>query len=92
MKVIGAYSYGKLGRSGRRVAVSGVSSLARSQAGCWGRSCSESRFLSPFIFPEPVMAEFFRSVGHREGETPPELTSEDWRRIMEKHQMRSRRD
>ncbi len=45
-----------------------------------------------FIFPEPEMGEFFRSVGHAEGEPPPELSPEDWRRIMEKHKMRSRRD
>lgn len=44
-----------------------------------------------FIFPEPEIAEFFRSVGHKEGEPPPQLKAEDWMRIMEQHQMRSRR-
>lgn len=43
-----------------------------------------------FIFPETDIAEFFRAVGYEEGGTPPELTPEDWARIMEQHQMRSR--
>lgn len=43
-----------------------------------------------FVFPETDIAEFFRAVGHEEGGTPPELTPEDWGRIMEQHQMRSR--
>lgn len=43
-----------------------------------------------FIFPETDMAEFFRAVGYEEGGTPPELTAEDWGRIMEQHRMRSR--
>lgn len=43
-----------------------------------------------FIFPEPDMAGFFRRVGHKAGEPPPELTPEDRAEIMERHQMRSR--
>ena len=43
-----------------------------------------------FIFPETTIAEFFRAVGQEEGEAPPELTGEDWVRIMEKHRMRAR--
>lgn len=43
-----------------------------------------------FIFPETDIAEFFRAVGYEEGGTPSELTPEDWGRIMEQHQMRSR--
>lgn len=43
-----------------------------------------------FIFPEPEMADFFRAVGYREGEAPPELTAEDWAEIMKQHQMRDR--
>ncbi len=43
-----------------------------------------------FIFPEPEMAEFFRRVGFKEGEAPPELTAQDWAEIMEQHQMRAR--
>jgi uncharacterized RmlC-like cupin family protein len=43
-----------------------------------------------FIFPEPGVAEFFREVGHHEGGSPPELTPEDWGRIMEQHGMRAR--
>lgn len=45
-----------------------------------------------FIFPEPDIADFFRTVGQGEGEDPPQLSPEDWKRIMEKHQMRSRPD
>ena len=44
-----------------------------------------------FIFPETDMAEFFRSVGHKEGEPPPQLGPDDWARIMEQHQMRAKR-
>lgn len=43
-----------------------------------------------FIFPEPEIAEFFRKVGFKEGEAPPNLTAEDWAEIMEQHQMRAR--
>ncbi len=43
-----------------------------------------------FIFPEPKIAEFFREVGHYEGESPPELGPDDWRRILEQHGMRAR--
>lgn len=43
-----------------------------------------------FIFPEPEIAEFFRRVGFKEGEAPPNLTAEDWAEIMEQHQMRAR--
>lgn len=43
-----------------------------------------------FIFPEPGIAEFFREVGHHEGDSPPELGPEDWGRIMEQHGMRAR--
>lgn len=45
-----------------------------------------------FIFPETDIAEFFRAVGQGEGEEPPQLSGEDWARIMTKHQMRSRPD
>lgn len=43
-----------------------------------------------FIFPEPYIAGFFRAVGHEEGQPRRQLTGEDWSRIMEEHQMRSR--
>lgn len=60
-------------------------------AGTWHgvESTDSNETIMLFIFPEPEMGEFFRSVGHKEGEPPPELSPEDWRRIMEKHQMRS---
>lgn len=63
-------------------------------AGTWhGVESTDSKETTMlFIFPEPEMAEFFRSVGHAEGEPSPALSSEDWRKIMEKHQMRSRPD
>lgn len=43
-----------------------------------------------FVFPNPDMVDFFRSVGFSEGETPPRLTGEDWGKILQKHRMRSR--
>lgn len=43
-----------------------------------------------FIFPEPEIADFFRSVGFKEGEPPPSLTAEDWAEIMKRHRMRAR--
>ncbi|MEJ8565988.1 cupin domain-containing protein [Elongatibacter sediminis] len=43
-----------------------------------------------FIFPEPDIAEFFRRVGQKPGDPPPELTGEDWAEIMQRHQMRAR--
>jgi quercetin dioxygenase-like cupin family protein len=45
-----------------------------------------------FIFPEPEIVEFFRSVGYEEGGEPPTLTAEDWAEIMEQHRMRARED
>lgn len=63
-------------------------------AGTWHgvESTDSNETTMLFIFPEPEMGEFFRSVGHKEGEPPPDLGPDDWRRIMEKHQMRARRD
>lgn len=43
-----------------------------------------------FVFPDADMAEFFRTVGLSEGETPAPLTGEDWERILTKHRMRAR--
>lgn len=46
-----------------------------------------------FIFPKAEFDDFFdffRAVGHKEGEKPRELGPEDWERIMKKHRMRSR--
>lgn len=43
-----------------------------------------------FIFPEPEMADFFRKIGFKEGESPPSLTADDWDEIMQRHQLRSR--
>lgn len=45
-----------------------------------------------FVFPEVKIADFFRFVGHREGEKPKNLTGDDWGKIMKKHRMRSRSD
>lgn len=43
-----------------------------------------------FIFPNPEIADFFRTVGFKEGEEPPRLTADDWAEIMRQHQMRAR--
>lgn len=45
-----------------------------------------------FIFPEPDLADFFRSVGAKEGEAFPKLTGDDWQKIMKKHKMRAKND
>lgn len=62
-------------------------------AGAWHgvASTGDSESTMLFIFPETEIAEFFRSVGYKEGETPPQLTPEDWAQIMQQHRMRARR-
>ncbi|WP_298017282.1 cupin domain-containing protein [uncultured Parasphingopyxis sp.] len=45
-----------------------------------------------FIFPEPDIANFFREVGAQPGEPPPQLSPEDWQRILSQHQMRAAED
>lgn len=54
------------------------------------RAAGPDQAIMLFIFPEPGIAGFFRAVGHEEGQPPRHLNPEDWGRIMEEHQMRSR--
>ena len=63
-------------------------------AGTWHgvASSGEDKATMLFIFPNLEMADFFRTVGFAEGEAPPDLSGEDWARILEKHGMRARPD